>query len=645
LKTPKEKDKQRMNSQFRIESLLAARQFLAPQLMDTYLYFISDMSGRLSLYRMEVGGSIPQPLLPPYIALQNPHLIGGEGVYRLFPQLGKILVMLDRDGDENYQPMLIPLDGGIPEPLFGDRFAGQQVICSWCDVEENVAIFSIDPRTEPLNHTLLINLTTLTTTDLGSSAYGNTPATVNNEHTQIILTDFYTVGDVVLYHWQQGDPERKLLYGLPLDQRTPGEAVSLTGFGACEFTPGQQLLLTTALFTDSYGLGYLRFQEPSQVQPVEIVGLTHQGVGELVGLRHCYAEHYLLLYNIDGCSWAYEGTFDENALRFAVTRVICGEDGLQNGVLEAIEREKATGRYALAFSTATSPSQLYMVEPDGQVVAQTQERLLGIDPAYLATGEDASYTSHDGLRISARIYLPAAQLGFTGKLPVVFYIHGGPQSQERPDFTWFSMPLIQFLTLNGFAVWVPNVRGSSGYGLDYMKRVDHDWGGLDRLDHVTAFDQLRQDERLDMSRVGVMGRSYGGYMTLTLAGRHPDLWKAAVDMFGPYDLFSFMDRLPETWKTYFYQALGHPEQDKAFLTERSPSTHLPKLACPMLVIQGANDPRVVEQESRDLVETLRQQGKQMDYLVFADEGHDVLKFQNKVTCYNQITQFFVKHLV
>ena len=151
---------------------------------------------------------------------------------------------------------------------------------------------------------------------------------------------------------------------------------------------------------------------------------------------------------------------------------------------------------------------------------------------------------------------------------------------------------------------------------------------------------LRQDPRLDLDRAGVMGRSYGGYMTLTLAGRHPELWRGAVDMFGPYDLFSFMRRIPETWKTYFYQALGHPEKDKDFLTARSPSTHLHNLACPMLVIQGANDPRVVEAESRDLVETLRQQGKQIDYLVFGDEGHDVLKFTNKVICYNRITEFF-----
>jgi dipeptidyl aminopeptidase/acylaminoacyl peptidase len=194
---------------------------------------------------------------------------------------------------------------------------------------------------------------------------------------------------------------------------------------------------------------------------------------------------------------------------------------------------------------------------------------------------------------------------------------------------------------------VPNVRGSTGYGLNYTKQVDRDWGGRDRLDHVYAMkDVLPQDMRLDTSRTGVVGRSYGGYMTLTLAARHPELWSAAVDMFGPYDLITFSDRIPETWKPYFSVALGDPRDpdDRKFLVERSPRTHIDKITCPLMVIQGKNDPRVVESESRDLVEHLRAQGKDVDYLMFEDEGHDILKFKNRVTCYNSITEFFKKHL-
>jgi dipeptidyl aminopeptidase/acylaminoacyl peptidase len=133
-------------------------------------------------------------------------------------------------------------------------------------------------------------------------------------------------------------------------------------------------------------------------------------------------------------------------------------------------------------------------------------------------------------------------------------------------------------------------------------------------------------------------------MTLMLASRHPDLWRAAVDMFGPYDLITAIERAPETWKPYFMLAVGDPEKDRDFLIERSPRTHIASVACPLLVIQGQNDPRVVEHESRDLVEELRRLGKDVDYLLFEDEGHDVLKLPNRVRCYDAIAGFFSAHL-
>jgi dipeptidyl aminopeptidase/acylaminoacyl peptidase len=201
--------------------------------------------------------------------------------------------------------------------------------------------------------------------------------------------------------------------------------------------------------------------------------------------------------------------------------------------------------------------------------------------------------------------------------------------------------------MRGFAVFVPNVRGSSGYGLNYMKQVDRDWGGQDRLDHVHAMTRvLPKDNRLDVKRTAVVGRSYGGYMTLTLAGRHPGLWSAACDMFGPYDLFTFYERLPETWKPYFKVTLGDPStsEGRSFMNERSPKTYLDNLSCPMLVIQGRNDPRVVAKESEQLVADLKKKGKDIEILLFEDEGHDVLKHTNRVTCYTAITDFFVKVL-
>ena len=631
---------------FRIESLLAARLFLSPQRVGDHIYFISNLSGRLSLYVMRFGGSVPQPLLPPTIALQNPDLLGGYPFY-VFPKLGKIMLLVDQDGDENYVPMFIPLDGGFPEPIFPE-FANTRAHCFECDPVKNYAYFAVELNDKPVAKAYQANMATGALTYLGESPFGIAPIGVNAEHTKVALLESYTVGDDCLYLWEQGK-ETAVVCGIPLQGRAADQDVPLTAIRATHFTAGDRgLVFITGLFEDTYGLGYLDLSGGG-VKPVTITGLTHTGVGELVGFDDLRDNFYQVTYNIDGASWVYEGEFDEANLTLHLRHVLVGQGELSGGVLHTVDYDKASDSFSVSFSTATSPTQLYTIGgADRQTITRhTDEQVLAIPDEYLAPGEDASFISHDGLRVSARLYLPAPALGYAGKRPLVYYVHGGPQSQERPDFSWFSMPLIQYLTLNGFAVFVPNARGSVGYGLRYTKHVDRDWGGQDRLDHVYALTKvLPLDPRVDATRAGVVGRSYGGYMTLTLAFRHPDLWKAAVDMFGPYDLITFSERIPETWKPYFNIALGDPndEQDRALLTERSPKTYVDQLACPMLVIQGKNDPRVVERESRDVVEYLREQGKQVDYLMFENEGHDVLKLENRVTCYNAITEHFKQYL-
>lgn len=632
---------------YRIESLLSARLFLKPQIVNNQIYFLSNLGGHISLYGTKFGGSVPEPLLPPHIALQNPHLIDGESFY-VFPELSKILIMIDKDGDENYQPMTIPIDGGFPEPAFGDLFDNYRVHCSRCDPEANLVYFEAESRSEQMITSYQANLESGNVQQLGASMWGSFVDGVNRTHDKAILIDLYTAGDHVLYLWTQEATERQLLYGSPLEERKPDQHIQINAILHTHFiSDDRSLIFVTALHKDTYGIGYLEIENPQDVKPVDITGTVHTGKGELNELKHLQQDRYLLIYNIDGCSWVYEASFDEKALTMEVNHVLVGAGELSNGVLEAIHYDKIGDRFALSFSTATSPIQIYSLENKdrNRITRHTNERILGIPEGLLSLGEDASYTSLDDTYISARLYLPSTELGYQRPYPLIYYVHGGPQSQERPDFAWFSMPLIQYLTLTGFAVFVPNVRGSAGYGLDYMKQVDRDWGGKDRLDHVHAMKEvLPKDERLDVSRAGVVGRSYGGYMTLTLAGRHPDLWSAAIDMFGPYDLLSFMDRIPETWKPYFKIAIGDPQEDCEFLIERSPRTHLDQVCCPLMVIQGKNDPRVVEEESSDLVEYLKSIGKEVDYLVFENEGHDVLKFENRVTTYNAIAGFFKKHL-
>jgi dipeptidyl aminopeptidase/acylaminoacyl peptidase len=629
----------------RIESLLSARLFVEPQLADDRITFVSNLSGHLSLYAMDASGGVPEPLLPPQIALQNPELVGGHLFYVL-SGLGQIIVMLDSDGDENYVPHVIPMDGGFPEPLAPETFAGGRSHLMHVDDAADIAYFSVESREESVTTAIRVHLATRETESLWRSPYGGFVGAWTPDHSRVLFVDGYTMGDVVLYEVDEAG-ERRMVYGTPIDERDSETTYALSGLRSAYGTAsGRGVLLTTTLGADTGSLAFLDLSKPGELEPVAVAGLAHDGIGELERLDQLEGDRYSLTYNIDGCSWVYAGEFEEGSKSFAVERVIVGEGELSGGVLHGLDYDEGSGRFVASFCTATSPTQLHLLPADDTPpVALTRERALGLAPRLLSPGEDASFESHDGLRVSARLYLPSPELGFDGPHPLVYYVHGGPQSQERPNFAWFSMPLIQVLTLEGFAVFVPNARGSTGYGLDYSKRVDRDWGGLDRLDHVHAMTEvLPHDGRVDTSRAGVVGRSYGGYMTLTLAARHPELWRAAVDMFGPYDLFTFMDRLPETWKPYFALAVGDADKDRDFLIDRSPKTHIADISCPLLVIQGQNDPRVVERESRDVVEQLRGLGQEVDYLVFDDEGHDVLKLGNRVRCYDTIVAFFAEHL-
>ncbi|MFW9914578.1 MAG: prolyl oligopeptidase family serine peptidase [Candidatus Thorarchaeota archaeon] len=640
---------------FPIDSLLSARLFLSPQLSEGKIYFISDMGGAgMSLYSMDANGGIPQPLLPKGLALQNPYHMGGSDLFKVLPAHSQILVMIDQDGDENYQPHLIPLEGGIPKAMFPE-LSGQQFFCVDFDDERDLVYFTIDDRKTANREAIRVNLRTGQKISMGKSMFGNIFQCATKDLSKAVMVDGYGYADSTLYIWHEDSGERQLLIGVPLEERKSGAEFEKASYFDCHFISNEkELLCISSRFTDTRSIVKFPLNDPEDMKEVKVIGISHpEGIGELQDLHHVSERLYRLTYNIDGCSYVYEAELQKKDTDYIllVRRTICGISPLADGVLQAISEEIQENRpeYVFSFTNATTPPQIFRFGrkyPPGDYMQITNEQIVGIPSEYLSPGEDASYTSFDELRISARLYLPSPKLNYNGPRPLVVWVHGGPTSQEKPDFAWFSMPLIQTLTLNGFAVYVPNVRGSTGYGIDYMKKVERDWGGDDRKDHLEGLKMLEKDPRIDSTRRAVGGRSYGGFMTLTLTTRHPELWRAGFDMFGPYDLPAFFYRLPKTWQTSFKLILGDPddEHDLKFLLERSPKTHLDQLQCPLLIIQGKNDPRVLEEESAEIVKVLREKGKVVDYLMFPDEGHDVLKFKNKVQCFTKIVEFLREHL-
>ena len=241
----------------RIESLLSARLFLNPQLAGDKLYFISDLAGRLSLYRMDVGGSVPEPLLPPGIALQNPELLGGYAFYAL-PEHDRIVLMLDQDGDENYQPNVIPLDGGFPEPLNEEAFGGMRTHLVDVDGETATGYAAAESREEAKISGLRVDLATGEVETLGEGMHGPYPVAWNRDHSRAVLGDGYTAGDIVLYERDPDTGEKTMLWGTLLEDREEGAEHPLLGLQSTHVTESEQgLLIGTCLFDDAYGPGYL----------------------------------------------------------------------------------------------------------------------------------------------------------------------------------------------------------------------------------------------------------------------------------------------------------------------------------------------------------------------------------------------------
>jgi dipeptidyl aminopeptidase/acylaminoacyl peptidase len=251
------------------------------------------------------------------------------------------------------------------------------------------------------------------------------------------------------------------------------------------------------------------------------------------------------------------------------------------------------------------------------------------------------FPTFDGRQIPAFYYRPKHRL--EGKMPAVLSIHGGPESQERPG--WLYAGLYAWLNARGIAVLAPNIRGSTGYGKSYQKLIHHDWGGDELKDLKAAADWLCVRPEIDASRLGVFGASFGGFATLSCVARLPEYWKVGVDLVGPSNLLTFVKTVPPFWTRFVVEWVGDPETEAEFLRERSPITYIDNIRAELLIVQGANDPRVNRAESDQIVARLRANGRKVEYVVFEDEGHGYTRRANQLKSFGQCARFLADHLL
>ncbi len=259
----------------------------------------------------------------------------------------------------------------------------------------------------------------------------------------------------------------------------------------------------------------------------------------------------------------------------------------------------------------------------------------------MAKMQPITYTSRDGLTIHGYLTLPK---GSEGKnLPVVVNPHGGPWARD----SWGFNPEIQFLANRGYAVLQMNFRGSTGYGRKFWESSFKQWGQTMQDDITDGVKWLVKEGIADSTRVAIYGGSYGGYATLSGITKTPELYACAVDYVGVANMFTFMNSIPPYWEPYrkmMYEMVGDPKADSVMMANVSPVNHVDKIRCPLLVAQGANDPRVNKAESDQVVEALRKKGLTVEYIVKDNEGHGFYNEENKFEFYGAMEKFFEQHL-
>jgi dipeptidyl aminopeptidase/acylaminoacyl peptidase len=295
---------------------------------------------------------------------------------------------------------------------------------------------------------------------------------------------------------------------------------------------------------------------------------------------------------------------------------------------------------AFSFTSATRTSNIYTwnltTDQVHEIMCSSHG---GIPEETFVSPELIHYPTFDEHKIPAWFYKP--QIEGSRPWPVIVYVHGGPESQFKPYFNF----LIQYFLAHGYAVLAPNVRGSTGYGKafshldDVKKRMDS------VADLAYAAYWLKEQPQIDGGKMIVYGGSYGGFMVLAAMTHYPDLWTAGVNLVGISNLATFLENTSLYRRAHREAEYGSLEKDRGFLESIAPINHLDKVQAPLMVIHGANDPRVPLSEAEQLVESLKARGVPVEFLVLEDEGHGIVKYKNKEVVYPAIVTFLEKHLV
>lgn len=351
-----------------------------------------------------------------------------------------------------------------------------------------------------------------------------------------------------------------------------------------------------------------------------------------------YSRKRKVLTQISYTTWKQQREFLDERTRVLFDRLMAK---LPNYEITIVDHTKNEETFIVRTYSDRSLGSFYLYDFEKDELHKLANISPWLKETNLAPMKPITFESRDGLMIHGYLTLPVGKPA--KNLPVVVNPHGGPWVRDR----WTYNPEVQFLANRGYAVLQVNYRGSTGYGRKFWEASFKQWGRKMQDDVSDGVLWLIKEGIADPKRVAIYGGSYGGYCTLAGLTFSPELYACGIDYVGVSNLFTFMQTIPPYWKPFLesmYEMVGHPEKDKEMLAAASPVYHVDKIRAPLMVAQGAKDPRVNIEESNQIVDALRKRGIDVPYLVKENEGHGFRNEENRFEMYEAMEGFLGKHL-
>ncbi len=593
----------------------------------TRLVFLSDITGTPQVWQVGIDFDTQQVLCPDQLT------VGSERVFGAWfcpGDANRLVFGRDTGGNENMQLYFLSLQDGMESPLTEGYEHVMHTFGGWLP-DGNTFLFSANRRNpglfdlyrQPLN-----GVPEIVWTNTRPGFLTHLSLSPDGKHLVFIRMASNAQHDLIELDLETGKET------LLSDERTPARYEGAF-YGPVEGT----LLIHTDLNADLLHVAVLDLKTNTS-KPLL------QAEYEVEAAR-LSPDRRKLAYslNIDGGSRIYLLDLDSGKSRKAP--LFDDQPGklVEDYTSNSLTFSPDSRNLAFAYSASTRPMNIYLWQLEQDCIhACTRSSSAAMDMQSLAVPSLIHYPTFDTdpltgetRRIPAWLYRPAQA---EGRMPVVVVVHGGPEGQFCPNF----QPVVQYFVHQGYAVLAPNVRGSAGYGKVYSHLDDVEKRMDSVADLAHAAHWLKAQPEFDSRRIAVYGGSYGGFMVLSSLTTYPELWAAGVDLVGISNFVTFLENTSSYRRAHRESEYGSLARDRAFLEKISPSNHLDKVQAPLLVIHGANDPRVPLGETLQLVKKLETHGVQVQSLIFDDEGHGLVKLKNKLAAYPVVAAFLDTHL-